>query len=318
VSAKKGAGDERPAVLVTGIAGNLGRRLAKQLHRKEKVIGIDRRPFPGMPKDMEMYQLDLRKKKAEDVFKRHPIKAVIHMGIMHDPRMSQEEHHSFNVLGTSRILECCARYGVKKLVVLSSSNVYGPSPDNSNFLTEDAPLMAASRFSNMRDLIEVDMLGQSFFWKHPDVETVVLRPVHIVGPNIKNAPSNYLRLARPWTMAGFDPMVQLIHVEEAARAMVQALRRGLRGVFNVVGPGEVPLSKVLEELGRRPIAVPHMVARPLLNTLFRYRLAHFPPPELDHIQFLCAVDGSRWAKEVGWKSAYSMRDTIRAVESEGP
>ncbi len=44
-----------------------------------------------------MYQLDLRKKKVEDVFRRQRVKAIIHMGIMHDPRMSAEDHHSFNV-----------------------------------------------------------------------------------------------------------------------------------------------------------------------------------------------------------------------------
>ena len=306
-------GSDRPGVVVTGVSGNLGRALVKQLHKHERIIGIDRRPFLGKPKDVEMYQLDLRKKKAEDVFRRNHVKAVIHMGIMHDPRMSEEEHHSFNVVGTTRLLEYCAKYGVKKVVVLSSANVYGPSPDNSNFLTEDAPLMAASRFSGVRDLIEVDMLAHGFFWRHPDIQTVILRPVHIVGPSIKNAPSNYLRLQRPMTLAGFDPMVQLIHVDDAARAMVEALRPEARGVYNVVGPGEVPLSTVLQELGRTPLPVPHVLARPLLGTLFKYRLASFPPPELDHIQFLCAVDGGRWVRELGWAPARSMRETIRAV-----
>ncbi|MGQ0504613.1 MAG: SDR family oxidoreductase [Myxococcaceae bacterium] len=307
----------KPAVVVTGISGNLGRTLAKVLHKKERIIGIDRRPFPGKPKDIEMYQLDLRKKKAEDVFRKNDIRAVIHMGIMHDPRMSEEEHHSFNVVGTTRLLEYCAKYNVKKVVVLSSANVYGPSPDNSNFLTEDAPLMAASRFSGVRDLIEVDMLAHGFFWKHPQVETVILRPVHIVGPNIKNAPSNYLRLKRPWTLAGFDPMVQLIHVEDVARALVEALRPEIRGVYNVVGPGEVPLSATFRELGRETIPLPHMLARGALGLLFKYRLASFPPPELDHIQFLCAVDGQRWGDDAGWRPRYSMRDTIRSVLGEG-
>src|SRR6185436_7237934 len=154
----------------------LGRALSKLLHKQERVIGIDRRPFVGKPKDIEMHQLDLRKKKTEDVFRRNDVKAVIHMGIMHDPRMSSEDHHSFNVIGTTRILEYAAKYGVKKVVVLSSANVYGPSPDNSNFLNEDAPLMAASRFSGVRDLIEVDMLAHGFFWKHPNIQTVILRP----------------------------------------------------------------------------------------------------------------------------------------------
>ena len=308
--------ESRQVVVVTGISGNLGRTLIKLLHRTDRIVGLDRRPFSGAPKDVELFQLDLRKKKAEDVFRIHDVKAVIHMGIMHDPRMSSEEHHSFNVVGTTRVLDAVAKYGVKKVVVLSSANVYGPSPDNSNFLSEDAPLMAASRFSGVRDLIEVDMLAHGFFWRHPDIETVILRPVHIVGPTIRNAPSNYLRLRYPWVLAGFDPMLQLIHQEDAARAMVEALRPGLKGVYNVVGPGEVPLSAVLRELGRTPIPVPHPIARPLLGTLFRYRLANFPPPELDHIQFLCMVDGSRWTADVGWVPAHSMKDTIRSVDGE--
>lgn len=300
-------------VVLTGISGNLGRTVAKQLHRVAQVIGIDRRPFIGKPKDIEHVQVDLRKKKVDEVFKKHRPDAVIHMGIMHDPRMSAEDHHSFNVLGTTKVLECAAKYGVKKVVVLSSANVYGPSPDNSNFLTEESPLMAASRFPQVRDLIEVDMLAHGFFWRHPEIETVVLRPVHIVGGSIKNAPSNYLRLKRPWVMAGFDPMVQLIHTEDAGRAMVEALQPGRKGVYNVTGPGEVPLSSVFAELGHKPLAVPHLVAKPLLGTLFKYRLANYPPEELDHIQFLCMVDGSRWAKESGWKPQRSMRETIRSV-----
>lgn len=306
----------RPGVLVTGISGNLGRCLVRVLHRTERVLGVDRRPFVGKPKDVEMFQVDLRKKKIEDVFRRHQIKAVVHMGIIHDPRMSAEDHHSFNVLGTTRVLDCCARYGVKKVVVLSSADVYGPSPDNSNFLTEDAPLMAASRFPSVRDLIEVDMLANRFLWKHPEIETVILRPVHIVGPTIKNAPSNYLRVKRPLSLMGFDPMVQLVHMEDAASAMAAALRPGLRGVYNVVGPGEVPLSAVFKELGRSPLPIPHPVARPLLRTLFRYRLASYPPEELDHIQFLCMVDGHAFGKDAGWKPHRSMRDTIRAVLGE--
>jgi UDP-glucose 4-epimerase len=303
-------------VLVTGISGNLGRVVAKLLHRTEKVVGIDRRPFIGKPKDMEHFQIDLRKKKTDDVFRKLPVKAIVHMGIMHDPRMSAEDHHSFNVLGTTRILDCAAKYGVKKLVVLSSANVYGPSPDNSNFLTEDAPLMAASRFPSVRDLIEVDMLAHGFFWRQPSTETVVLRPVHIAGPTIKNAPSNYLRLKRPMTLMGFDPMIQLIHMHDVGAALVAALTPGLKGVYNVTGPGEVPLSTCFKELGARPIPVPHPLARRVVSSLFKYRLASFPPEELDHIQFLCMVDGSRWRRESAWQPAFSIRETIRGVVSD--
>ncbi|HET7752590.1 MAG TPA: SDR family oxidoreductase [Anaeromyxobacteraceae bacterium] len=300
-------------VAITGIAGNLGKALARVLHTERRILGIDRRPFREKPKDIEHYQADVRKKKVEDVFRRRRPSALIHLGIMHDPRMPFAEAHSFNVIGTQKVLDLAVRYGVTKVVVLSSANVYGPRPDNSNFLVEETPLMAADRFHDVRDLVEVDMYVQSFMWKHPEIETVILRPVHIVGPTVRNAPSNYLRLERPLTALGFDPMIQLIHEEDAARALALALRPGLRGVFNVTGPGEVPLSAALRELGRRPIPVPHFALRPLMRRLFDARLSSFPPDELDHIMYLGMVDGSRWSAAASWQPRYSLRDTIQSV-----
>jgi UDP-glucose 4-epimerase len=300
-------------VLVTGISGNLGRALAKLLHTETAVVGIDRRPFPGKPKDIEHHEVDIRRAKVEDAFRHRRIEALIHMGIVHDPRVARGEAHSFNVLGTHKILDLCVRHGVRKVVVLSSANVYGPRPDNSNFLPEEAPLMAAERFSEMRDLIELDMYAQSFMWKYPELETVILRPVNILGPTVRNAPSNYLRLERPMTVLGFDPRVQLIHEDDVCRALALALRPGLRGVFNVTGAGEVPLSAALRELGRRPVPVPHPLARPLVRRAFEARLSGFPPEEIDHIQYLCVVDGSRFAREAGWTPAFSLRETLRSV-----
>jgi len=303
----------RDAVLITGISGNLGRTLVKRLHRDVRIIGLDRRPFPGKPKDVELHQLDIRKKKIEDIFRRGDVESMIHMAIVHDPRLPQSEHHSFNVLGTKAVLSFAAKHGVRKVIVLSSTNIYGPSPDNDNFLTEDSPLLGSQRFADIRDLIEVDMFAQQFMWKHPEVETVILRPVHIVGPNVKNAPSNYLRLPRPWTLAGFDPMVQLLHEDDLALAMQCALKPGVRGIFNIVGPGELPLSSVLRELDRAPIPVPHFLAKPLLERLWSSRLTCFPPPELDHLQFLCTVDGTKAERELGYRAQYGLRETIRSV-----
>ena len=52
---------------------------------------------------------------------------------------------------------------------------------------------------------------------------VILRPAHIVGPHVRNAPSKYLRLRVIPALMGFDPMVQLIHEEDVCRALVLAL-----------------------------------------------------------------------------------------------
>jgi UDP-glucose 4-epimerase len=301
------------SVCVTGVSGHLGRLLVRLLHTETRLVGIDRRPFREAPKDVEHHAIDIRRNKVEEVFRHARPEALIHMGIVHDPRMPRAEAHGFNVVGTHHILDICVRQKVKKVVVLSSANVYGPRPDNSNFLPEEAPLMATARHTDVADLVELDMYAQSFVWRHPEIETVILRPVHIVGPTVRNAPSNYLRLPRPPTVMGFDPMVQLIHEEDTCRALALALQPGARGVYNVVGPGEVPLSAVLRELGRSPVPVPGFLLRALLRQAFESRLTSFPPEELDHIQYLCAVDGSRAVRDLGWAPGRGLRQTIRSV-----
>src|SRR4051812_24589523 len=157
----------RDAVLVTGISGNLGRALARVLHKTDRVIGVDRRPFPGAPKDLEVHHLDIRKRKVEDLFRRGDVHAMIHMAIVRDPRLPQHEHHSFNVLGTKAVLSHAAKYGVRKVVVLSSAFVYGPQPGNDNFLTEESPLLGSQRFPETPDPAEFAWTGRRTSGKHP-------------------------------------------------------------------------------------------------------------------------------------------------------
>jgi UDP-glucose 4-epimerase len=300
-------------VVITGIAGRLGRIVARRLHHELgwKIVGLDRRPMPGRPKDIEHHQVDLRSKKARDVFR--DADALVHLGVMHDPRARPAELYSWNITGTTKLLEYCQAQAVPKVVLLSSANVYGPRPDNPQFLTEDAPLLAAQRFPAMRDLVEIDHLVSTFLWRARELDTVVLRPVHIVGP-VHNAPSNYLRIDRPPVLLGFDPMVQLVHVLDVAEAIVQALVPGRRGIYNIVGPGEVPLSAILKELGREGRWIPHPIAKPLLSLAFAIGVSSFPVAELDFIRYVCMVDGRRAAAELGFRPRFGLRETIRAVD----
>ena len=302
-------------VVITGISGRLGRLVARRLHHELgwQIVGLDRRPMPGRPKDIEHHQVDLRSKRARDVFRAGDVDALVHLGVMHDPRARPAELYSWNIAGTTKLLEYCQAYRVPKVVLLSSANVYGPRPDNPQFLTEDAPLLAAQRFPQMRDLVEIDHLVSTFLWRARDVETVILRPVHIVGP-VHNAPSNYLRIPRPPVLLGFDPMVQLIHSDDVAEAIAAALSPSRRGIYNIVGPGEVPLSSVLAELGRQPRSIPHPFAKPLLSLAFSLGFSNFPVAELDFIRYVCMVDGRRAVAELGFRARLGLRETIHAVD----
>ncbi len=302
-------------VVITGICGRLGRRLARRLHRERHVIGIDRRPFPDKPKDVEHHAIDVRRKKTADIMRHGSVGALVHLGVMHDPRGGSEEHHSWNVAGFQRLLEYAQRYDVPKVVLISSSNVYGPRPDNAQFLTEDTPLLGANTFSDMRDLVELDMMAQQFFWKHPRTETVILRPTHILG-TVQNAPSNFLRLKVVPTLMGYDPMVQVVHQDDVVRAILLALRPGVRGIFNIAGPPPIVLSAALRTLGRATLPVPHPIARLGVERLWRWRMTSFPAPELEFIRYVCMVDDRRARQVLGYTPAFDIDETLHAVDDE--
>ncbi|HYP89771.1 MAG TPA: SDR family oxidoreductase [Polyangiaceae bacterium] len=305
---------ELGAVVVTGICGRLGRDLSRRLHRTRKVIGIDRRAFIDPPGDVEHHQLDIRSSRARDVF-RHDVAAVVHLGVMHDPHESSALHHDFNIMGLQKVLEYVETYKIPKLLLLSSANVYGPRPDNPQLIREDAPLLGAGRFSDIRDLVELDMLVSAFFWRSPQTETVILRPAHILG-TVKNAPSNYLRLDVVPTLLGFDPMMQVVHQRDVVSAIELGLAPGVRGTFNIGGPEPLALSRAISVLGRRVVAVPHTLAKAAVKNLFRFRLTSFPAPELDFIRYVCMVDDGKARAELGYVPEHGLEATLRAVDEE--
>jgi UDP-glucose 4-epimerase len=303
-------------VVLTGIAGRLGRLVARRLHRlgTYHVVGLDRRPISRLPKDIEHLQVDLRSRRTRDIFRTGKVEALIHLGLMYDPRKPREEHHSWNIIGTARLLEYCRDFNVPKVIFLSSANVYGPRPDNAQFLTEEAPLMASLDYPHIRDLVEVDMQTTSFFWRSygQRIETVILRPVHILGA-VHNAASNYLRLERIPVVMGFDPMVQVIHEEDVTEAIMLALQKGVHGIMNVTGPGELPLSVVIKELGKPKVPIPGFLFQTMNKALWNFWLSSFPVPEISHLRYTCMVDGTRSREVLGFRPRFSLKETIRAV-----
>jgi len=299
-------------IVITGISGTIGRLLARKLHLDHEVIGLDRRDLPRRPKDIKVFPFDIRRKKCESIFRNRRVDVVYHLNIMHDFRRSQAELHSFNVVATQRLLEYVSRYRVGKIVFLSTANVYGARPDNPQFLNEDSLLLAGESFSEMRSLITVDMLVTSFFWKNPEVETVVLRPAHIVG-TVRNGPALYLSLDRVPTLLGFDPMIQVVHESEVVNALVTAMEPGVRGIFNVAGPSPAPLSAILSYLGKTAVPLPHFILRQIAQKAWDLGFAQVPPPEIDFLRFPCLVDDSRARSVLKHAPSLSLSQTLDKI-----
>jgi len=230
-------------VLITGIAGGQGRLLAKRLRENYEVCGVDRVGWDGAPRGVKVHVVDIRKKKFEDVIRTEMPTALVHLGFIRHFRAALSERYDTNVRGTKQLLDHCIHHGVQKVVVISSSYVYGAFPENPYFLDEDSPLSASRAYPEMRDLVEVDTIASAYLWRYPHLHTCVLRPVNVLGTYVHSMIGQYLKQSRIPTVMGFDPMMQFIHEEDLSEAIALALEHSLQGVFNVTGPGQVPLPR---------------------------------------------------------------------------
>lgn len=304
----------RERLLVTGIAGGQGRLLSRRVGDTFSIVGVDRVPWQGHPRHLTMHVLDLRRRKLEDIFRTERPTAVVHLAFVRHFDADPSLRHQVNVSGTRQLLEYCATYGVRRLVVLSSAYVYGALPENPFYMTEDAPLNVSREFPEVRDLAEVDTLCGAFMWRYPHIKTSILRPVNTLGYYVHSAVGRYLRLDYVPTIMGFDPMMQFIHEEDVAEAVALALETGAHGFFNVTGPGAVPLKVAIRESGGRPVSIPDGAARLVLGNLFRMGLFPFPPGAIDFVKYGCTVDGSRFRAATGFTPLFPLRDIFASVQ----
>jgi UDP-glucose 4-epimerase len=302
-------------VLITGIAGGQGRLLSRRLNERFEVCGVDRVRWEGHPRGVRPYVVDLRKKKFQDVIRRERPDCVVHMGFAQDFRIDERVRHDVNVTGTKQLLDHCIHNGVESLVVLSTGYVYGALPENPHFLDEDAPLSASRSYPEIRDRVEVDTLVTTFLWRYPQIRTCVLRPVNVLGYYAHSMIKNYLRERRVPTVMGFDPMMQFIHEEDLSAAIEQVVDHRLQGVFNITGPGEVPLRTAIREAGGDPWSIPEGVLRSLSGRLFRMGLVAYPPGAIDFLKYPITLSGKRFADAAGFQPLYGLKETLQSVRS---
>src|SRR5262245_37417959 len=129
-------------VLITGISGRVSVMVAEQLAAEgHEVIGIDRRPFPGSARHVDMYEVDIRKRAAEEVFRKTRPEAVIHMATVTHLVEQSEERYRINLGGTRAVFEHCRTHGVAQAIFVGRHTYYGAAPDSPLYHTEDEPPM---------------------------------------------------------------------------------------------------------------------------------------------------------------------------------
>jgi UDP-glucose 4-epimerase len=305
-------------VLITGIAAGQGQLVARRLLRRQsgyQIVGVDRTPWEGRPRGVGMAFADLRKRKFEDVIRRERPDTIVHLASVRHFKSHPALRHEVNVNGTKRLLDFAVTHGVKHVIVWSSSYVYGALPENPYYMDEAFPLNSSRTYPEMRDLAEMDMLATAYMWRYPEIGITVLRPVSVLGYHVRSAIGRYLHRERVPTVMGFNPMMQFIHEDDVAEAIVLAIESQTHGVFNLVGPGAVPLHIAIAETGGSKLPLPEMVARPVIQRLFRWGLYPFPPRAMDFAKYQCTLDGTRFREATGFVPRFSLRETFASMRA---
>jgi nucleoside-diphosphate-sugar epimerase len=236
-------------IAVTGAAGFIGGKLVSRLLASgHRVDAIDLRTAaaPGCVVG------DVREAGALSTVITPSTDAVVHLAAVAGVRPSladPDRYFAHNVLGTLRVLQACERAGVPRVIVASSSSVYGDCPEPAREDRGPAPLSpyAASKLG-------AEALAESWA-RRGAVEAVVVRPFTVYGPGQRPdmAITRFLAaLARGESLPMWPFVRDFTYVDDVVDGLVGALvvqlpADGCR-TYNLGSGRPVPATELVEAL----------------------------------------------------------------------
>jgi 1-acyl-sn-glycerol-3-phosphate acyltransferase len=195
--------------------------------------------------------------------------------------------------------ELVSRGGFRRLVLRSHAYAYGSNSKNPGQMTEERVSLLPGRDPAHRWLRAEEIAS-----RFPNAAAV--RLVNVLAPEEGDVAVRQLasRFAAP--LAGHDPNLQFISLDDAARALVAAAEADATGIFNAGGDGAIPLHKAYSAAGTRRLPLP----RPLAH-LLRGR-SH------DQIEYNWTVSGERAARELAFRPEKSTVEALREFLSAKP
>jgi UDP-glucose 4-epimerase len=278
-------------ILITGVSRFLGGELARQLCAEpgiEHVVGVDSAAPAGDLGDAEF------------------VRTVVHLNVVATPsaaggRASMKE---INVIGTMQVLAAAQKAAtVRKLVVKSSTAVYGASPGDPAVFTEDMEPRALTRGYG-KDAAEVEGYVRGFARRRPDVDITMLRFANVIGPRGDSMLTRFFASPVVPVPFGFDPRLQLLHEDDALEVLRLATVRPVTGTFNVGGAGVVLLSQAVRRAGRLPLPVigPAAITGRALRPL---GLRGFSPEQVSELRHAPVADTGRFSAQFGHQPRYT-------------
>lgn len=262
------------AILITGATQPLGRALIEALQARTgaPILACGLEPDAPMPAGVCYVQADLSRARAlrqllHGPATSHRVTRVVHLAFHRRP--GARRAHRLHADATRLLLRIAEGHPtIRRVVVRSTAEVYATRQDRPDLLREDHPLDLSGRTPWIRDRVEADVtacvqLGQS------DLQVAVLRMAEILAPEVGSQLHDYLGSRVCFRPLGFDPILNLLSLTDAGRALALAALSEHSGVFNIPGKDTLPLVWAIRKWGCDSVGVPG----PLMGPLYRARRA---------------------------------------------
>ena len=339
----------KPTVLVTGVSGNLGPSLLKQLDDCQ-VIGVDVDPPPAGAGVFRFEKIDLAEERSceqmLELMRTYRPEAVVHLAFVVDPVpaaiVERRAAWQVNVVGTSRVLEAVAEHnrtigGIEKFIFPSSAMIYGPEPKGP--VLEDAALNAQSLPYALHQQ-EADITVQIRANSLRKCKTYILRSQVYAGADVENhhlailrgTPGTNGRLGRALRRSGaklpfllpaggnyLDHRLQFVHIDDVARLISHIARRKetdpQRNVLNVAGSGEaLTLRRCIDIAGTR--VKRKLFCRQALRLRWKMGISDIPPAALPYLLGSCELETAKLraflGEQYGSVIQFTCEDALRA------
>ena len=301
-------------VLITGISGHIAGRLARRLEQNpevEHVVGVGlEEPSIDLART-EYVRADIRN--PVELLQRTEADTVVHLHVLATPTGvgGRSRMKEVNVIGTMQLLGACQRaQRVRKVVMKSTTAVYGANPRDPALFTEDMAARAEPRHGYAKDAVEIERYARAFARRRADVSLTTLRFANFIGPAIETPFTRYFSFPIVPTAMGYDPRLQFVHEDDAVETLYRAVREEHPGVYNVAGHGVVLLSQALRLVGKPSIPVVLPFVQPIAAILRRMGVVDFATDQLRFLLFGRVADTTRLKTVFGYEPRFSTKEAL--------
>jgi len=304
-------------VLVTGLGSFWGGRVAQTLEQDPEVdviVGLDTRE-PSVPLDRTEYvRVDENYSILSRIVRATQVDTIVHTFLVVDSnQVPASQMHDTNVIGTMNLFAAASQpeSRVRNVVVKSSTLVYGSTPADPVWFSEDTRRPAFPRLRVERSLLEVEGYVRDYATDNPHVVVSLLRFSNVLGEDIVTPITRALDLPVVPAVFGYDPRVQFVHEVDVVRAIMHVLDHDLGGIYNVAGDGLLPWSEVAAICGKRLGPLPPVGRRLVASTLSRLGIVDMPTELIELLTYGRGADNRR-LKEAGFAYRYTSAGAVHA------